>query len=124
MDHAPLSSTGRSEIDQLRADNNALHSMLIGLLLVLIVVSGTVFVFLLRQAHYAKQDLNMIGPSYTNARLQYDRSRAIIDDAVKKLQDFGRTNADFVPVLAKYNLLENASPTTSAPKGARAPAKK
>ncbi len=109
-------------MDELKSQNDALHSMLVGLLLVLIIVSGTVFVFLLRQVTYAKQDLGMVQVGYTNAVGQYERSRTVIDETVKKLQEFGRTNADFVPILAKYNLLENA--TSSTPKGARPPAKK
>ncbi len=122
MENEPLNSVPRSEIAELKTACDSLHSTLVGLLLVLILVSGTICVFLLRQATYAKMDLNMVYPGYTNAMAQYERTRPIIDETVKKLQDFGRTNADFVPILAKYNLLPGA--TSAPPQGAHSPTKK
>lgn len=123
MDYEPIRPTApTNEVAELKATCDSLYSILVGLLLVLIPVSGTVCVYLLRQATYAKMDLNMLYPSYTNAMAQYERTRPIIDETVKKLQDFGRTNADYVPILAKYNLLPGA--TSAPPQTARPPTKK
>ena len=125
MENEPLPSASpsspSSNVEELRAQYNSLHSLLVSVLLLLIVIGGTFWVFLMRQAAYAKTDLGAVRVGYTNALVQFERTRPIIDETVKKLQDFGRTNADFVPILAKYNLLQAA---TSAPPATARPAKK
>lgn len=122
MDNDPLRPPSSPVSTDLGAAYDSLHSLLVGVLLVSIVVSGTLCVFLLRQATYAKLDLNMVSAGYTNAAAQYERTKSIIDETVKKLQDFGRTNSDFVPILAKYNLLPGTN--SAPPQTGRTPAKK
>ncbi len=122
MENEPLHPPATPQVAELKAAYDSLYSVVVGLLLVLIPIAGTVCVYLLRQATYAKGDLNMLYPTYTNAMAQYERTRPIIDETVKKLQDYGRTNADFAPILAKYNLLPGA--TSAPPQTARPPLKK
>ncbi len=121
MEQEPLRPSGPSELAELKSQYNSLHSTLVAALLLMIVVSGTIWIFMMRQAKTAKLDLDMIGVNYINAMVQFERTKPVIDETVKKMQDFGRTNADFVPILSKYNLLPGA---TSAPAGGRPPGKK
>ena len=122
MENEPFHPPPTPQVAELKEAYDSLYSVVLGLLLVLIPIAGTVCVFLLRQATYAKGDLNMVSLGYTNAMAQYERTRPIIDETVSKLQAYGRTNADFAPILAKYNLLPGA--TSAAPQTARPPAKK
>ena len=113
MEDQPLSQPSPDDgLAEVKAQYDSLHSLLVSLLLLVIVISGTFWIFLMRQVKTAKTDLNMVRIGYTNAAVQFERTRPIIDETVKRLQEFGRTNADFAPVLAKYNLTSTA---TSAP---------
>ena len=126
MENEPLPPASGSEIAELKAQYNSLHSLLVSLLLLMIVVSGTLWVYLLRQVTYAKIDLSYTFISYTNTLAQAERMQPAVEQTVKKFQDFARTNPDFAPIFAKY-IPQSASPTatTSAPpKTAKAPGKK
>ncbi len=116
MENEPLHSpTASSELADLRAQCNSLHSLLVSLLLLMIVLGGTFWIFMMRQASYSKQDGGVAFINYTNAQAQFERTRPIIDETVKKLQAFGKTNADFVPILSKYNLLQATPSPSPAP---------
>ena len=108
---APVSEP-QDEVSNLRSQLDSLHHTVVSVMLLLIVISGTFWIYLLRQARTAKNDLEyMIKPSWTNVMVQFQRNGPIIDETVKKLQEFGRTNADFAPVLAKYGLKPGAPAT-------------
>jgi len=80
-------------------------------MVLMIIISAILGFFLMNQAKLAQTDQRVVQMSYTNAVAQYERNQPTIEQAVKKFQDFARTNADFVPILAKYNLPS----ATSAP---------
>ncbi len=126
MEHEPLPAASGSEIAELKAQYNSLHSILVSLLLLMIVVSGTLWLYLMRQAKYAKVDLSFTYISYTNTVAQAERMQPAIEQTVKKFQDFARTNPDFAPIFAKYipqSALATAA-TSAPPKTAKAPGKK
>ncbi len=124
----PTSPTPQSQLAEVQADYNALHSFLLALLLVLIVISGTIWYFFMKQTRNIGNDLLFLTPVYTNTVAQYQRAAPIIDETFAKMQAFGRTNPDFVQILAKYGLqpagvpVGPAQPAVTRPPAA--PAKK
>jgi hypothetical protein len=123
----PQASVSSTSDVQDRLDS--LQHLLVSVLILMIIIGGTFWIFMMRQFRATSADLEFVKVQATNVMSQYQRNGPIIDDVVKKLQDFGRTNADFVPILAKYGLQPGAGtvpgaatrPSTSAP--AKAPKK-
>jgi hypothetical protein len=100
----PLPS--QAELTELQSKYNHLQQLVSSLLLVLIVISGTLTIFLLRQWRFAKADLEAITPQATQLLMQYTNNYALSQDFVKKLADYGRTHSDFGPIVLKYHLNE------------------
>jgi hypothetical protein len=113
------------QLQELQAQSDSLHHFLVSILLVLILISGTFWIYLRRQAKTANADLQVIRMQWTNAMVQFQRSAPIMDQMAKKLQEFSRSNPDYAPILAKYIRpgATNAAPGTQAP-GVLAPGSK
>jgi hypothetical protein len=94
-----------------------LRSTVISILLLLVVVSGTLTIYLLRQVRYAKSDLNAFRPQATQIISDYARlTRPRMDVVLKAVEDYGRTHSDYVPILTKYGLKPAAAaPAPAAP---------
>jgi energy-converting hydrogenase Eha subunit F len=92
------------------ADTNAelaaLKSQLFTLLLALIVVSGTLTVYLYRQDSLVNKDIQQI--QQVDANLA--RSENAIGEFVGKLWAYGQKHPEFLPVLKKYGV-----PSAKAP---------
>jgi hypothetical protein len=92
--------------------------------LVLIVISGTLGIFLLRQYKFAKTELDALTPAATQLISDYTNNYAMTQDFLKKLAEYGRTHQDFGPIVAKYHLDDalpkpgTTSPTNSLPASA------
>jgi hypothetical protein len=82
------------------AELAALKSQLFTLLLALIVVSGTLTVFLYRQASLVNKDILQ----FKQADANLTRSENAIGDFVGKLWAYGQKHPEFMPVLKKYGL--------------------
>jgi hypothetical protein len=107
--------------NDLQAQYEALRHLVVSILILVIVISGTLNIYLLRQWRTASKDLAAIRPQAAQMFADYQRvSFPQINDFVKKVTDFGRTHADFVPILAKYGL-KAAEPTGSVPPAATSP---
>ena len=103
------------EMAQLREQYDSLHHLVVSVLLLLIVISGTLWIFLRREMRTASADLEAILPSWTNAMAQFQRNGKIIDDTVAKFADFGKANPDFVPILSKYGIKPGAAANAPGP---------
>ena len=95
----------------------ALRRQTFTLLLALIIVSGTLTVFLYRQASLTRRDIAAIKPQATQIIQAYAQNAPNIQNFVKQLAAFGATHPDFRPVLQKYGIppAGTAAPVT-APK--------
>ena len=101
--------------NDLQAQYDALHHLVVSILILVIVISGTLNIYLLRQWRTASKDLAGIRPQAAQMIAEYQRvSAPLMTDFVKKITDYGRTHPDFAPVLAKYGL-KPAGPTGAAP---------
>lgn len=74
------------------------------LLVILLVVSGTFCIFLVRQVSYAHKDLTVARQLVANGQS--------MDKLLQGLAEYTRTHPDFAPVLAKNGLTLNTNPAT------------
>ena len=108
----------------LQAQIDSLRSLINTLLVLAIVISGTLNIYFLRQYRNAKTDLRAIRPQAIAMWTEYEKkSGPAMDEFVAKITQYGRTHADFAPIMEKYQL--NKAPVTGgAPAAAQAPKKK
>jgi hypothetical protein len=105
--------------EDLSAQIAALRRQVLTLLLALIVVSGTLTVFLYRQARLAGSDLAQINLVINN----FNQNRPALDNFVNQLAVYGSKNPDFAQqVLKKYGIVPPPPAAPAAP--APAPPKK
>jgi hypothetical protein len=93
-----------AELNELRTQCNQLHQLMSSLLLVLIIVSGTLSVFLNRQYRFVKSELDSIAPQAAQLWMEHTNNFAATQDFAKKLAEYGRTHPDFAPIVDKYRL--------------------
>ena len=91
----------------------ALKRQMFTLLVALSVVSGTLTVYLYRQASVTGKDLDAIRPQAMQIIGAFNKNQKLIVQFVNALGVYGQTHPDFRPVLAKYGMV--------APVGAAAP---
>jgi hypothetical protein len=104
--------------DQLQGQYEALRHLVVSILILVVVISGTLNIYLLRQWRSTKKDLEESRPQFAQMVTGYQHS---MNNFVIPVTEYGRTHADFVPVLAKYGL-KPATPTNPPPATASPPA--
>jgi len=95
----------------LASEMSALRNQVYILLLALIVVSGTLTVYLYRQASITGKDINASNQLIANV----NQNQTQIIAFANQLAAYGRTHPDIVPLLTKYGIGPNGIPT-GAPK--------
>ncbi len=113
------SRSDSSDLNDLRLETAGLRQLLISLIILMIVLSGTLNLYLLRQSRTARADLVAIKPQVTQMVADYNKMNApVINDFVQKLVDFGQKHPDFMPIVQKYGLVRAIGGTnTVAPQG-------
>jgi hypothetical protein len=100
------------EPENLGAQCAALQRQVFTLLIALFVVSGTLTVFLWRQARYAQKDIEAVKAPAAQLIQAFNQEKPGMDKFVGQLVEYGRAHPDFVPILNKYRI---PLTTTSAP---------
>ena len=109
--------------NDLLAQFGALRHLVTSILILVIVISGTFNIYLLRQYKSVSRELAQMQPQAAQIIADYQqKSGPLMDDFVNKITEYGRTHADFAPIMAKYNLKPTAA--ASVPTAAPAPAAK
>jgi hypothetical protein len=124
MDNLDNKTPVQPDLNDLQAQYDALRHLIVSLMLLVVVISGTLNIYLLRQWRSTSKDLTAIRPQATQMIAEFQKvSGPLMQDFVKKIGDYGRTHPDFAPVLAKYGLKANtptnpasATPAATAPK--------
>ena len=99
---------------------SALASQLQLLQLALIILSGTFATYLYIQVHRARIDLTVLKQVFLPMDQQFVTQEKPLGDAfIGKLSEYGRTHADFLPILKKYQI---PVATAAPPPAALAPA--
>jgi hypothetical protein len=93
----------------------ALRHQVFTLLLALVVVSGTLTVFLYRQASVNSKDIAAIKPQATQIIQAFAQTRTSMETFVKQITAYGSTHPDFQPILRKYGIVSNAPVAPAAP---------
>jgi hypothetical protein len=115
MNESETNSAAQTELmDQIVA----LRHQVFTLLLALVVVSGTLTVYLYRQASLAGKDVAMIKPQATKIIELFNQRHASMDNFVKQLAAYGNTHPDFQPILRKYGIVPPSAGAPAAPKPA------
>ena len=94
----------------------ALRHQVFTLLLALVVVSGTLTVYLYRQASVTGKDIAAIKPQATQIIKVFGENRVGMENFVKQLSAYGSTHPDFQPILIKYGIVEQPATAPAAPK--------
>ncbi len=122
MDNLDTPTPSQPGANDLQAQVDGLRHLVVSLLILVIVMSGTLNIYLLRQWRSVSKDLAGVRQQAAQMMAEYQKvTGPLMTDFVKKLTEYGRTHADFAPVLAKYNIrppgATNAPPTapTSPP---------
>jgi len=109
----PLEQEQVAEPTDLPAKVESLQNLVVSVLILGIVISGTLNIYLLRQWRFSKADLANIGPRAAQVISEYQKGDGPkMDEFIKKITDFGRTHPDFVPVLAKYGIKPTSAQAT------------
>jgi hypothetical protein len=121
MDNLDLKTPVQPDVNDLRAQCNQLRQLIASLLILVIVISGTLGIYLLRQWQSSRKDLAAIRPQAAQMIAEYQKvSGPVMSDFVKKITDYGRSHPDYAPVLAKYGI-RPAGPTNTPPTGLGSP---
>jgi hypothetical protein len=87
------------------------------LLIMMVILTATVSIFMLRQVLYMKRDLAALRPTAAQVIQNYRQEAPMLDAFVAKLAEYGRTHPDFAPVAQKYQLQNYTNaPAATAPK--------
>jgi len=102
-----------ADLNLLQAQVEALGSMVMSVLILLIVLAATFDLFLMRQIKDTRADL----PNLRNYVAQLQRNGVAIDEFARKLGDYGKTHPDFGPILTKYGIKPAVTPVTAPATG-------
>ena len=114
MDNLDLKTPVQDDANDLRTQYDQLRQLVASVLILVIVISGTLGIYLLRQWQSSRKDLATIRPQASQMIAEYQKSGPLMSEFVKQISDYGRTHPDFAPVLAKYGL-RPAGPTNTPP---------
>ena len=120
MDNLEKPAPANDELSQLQAQCDSLRHLVVSVLVLLVVVSGTLTIFLWRQVKNSQLELENMRPQVGLMMAEYQKTVGpIMDDFVRKLADYGKAHADFNPILGKYiRVGPPASPGPVAPPAA------
>jgi hypothetical protein len=114
MDNLDNKTPLQTDANDVQAELEALRHLVVSILILLIIVSGTFTIYLLRQWRTTTKDLSIVRPQVQQMVGVYSKDEAPwMQDILKKLTDYGRTHPDYMPILSKYNI--RSSTTTGAP---------
>lgn len=88
-------------VDQNSSEIAALKNQVFTLIIALIVISGTLTVYLYRQSSLASKDL--VQAKQLNALVT--QNEAALGNFINKLTAYGEKHPDFLPVLKKYGIM-------------------
>ena len=115
MDNLENPTATHTDANDLQAQLESVRHLIVSVLILLIVVSGTFSIYLLRQYRSTKLDLAIYGPQVKQVMAEYNRISVPMNEFVKQIVDYGRTHPDFAPVLNKYGIKSGAPAPVIAP---------
>src|SRR5262245_58524000 len=128
MDEIETKTPAQPDLTELRAQYEALRHLVVSMLVLAVVVSGTLTIYLLRQYRFTHSELVQFRPGATQMITEYQKIRGPVQDQfLMRLTEYGRTHPDFAPIMNKYGLKpptpSNAAPAAVSPPAATTPKK-
>ena len=121
MDNLDIKTPAQSGANDLQEQCDNLRHLVVSILILVIVISGTLNIYLLRQWRTTSKDLAAIRPQASQMIADYQKvSAPMMNDFIKKINEYGHAHPDFAPVLAKYGIKPTVS-TGAAPATAGSP---
>ncbi len=87
-----------------QSEISALRQQVFILLIALVVVSGTLTVYLYRQASILRKDIAAVEPQARQIIAAFNQNQPLINNFVNQLVVYAQTHPDFRPVLAQYGI--------------------
>jgi hypothetical protein len=118
-----------------REQFNALRHLVVSVMVLLAVVSGTFNLYMWKRWRDVNRELENVRPQADQIAKAVTNLQKVevpaMQEFVRKMTEYGRTHPDFAPTLAKYNIRPSATPAapatgapTSVAPAAAAPQKK
>jgi hypothetical protein len=108
----------QTEPVDLQTELDSLRHFVLSVLILLIVISGTLNIYMYYQFKSVGRDLDSVRPLVANLRNSYYKGDGpAIERFVKDCMEYGKTHPDFAPYLDKYGL----RPPPGAPAPVTAP---
>ena len=115
MDTLENKTPAENEVTELRDQVESLRHLVGSMLILLVVVSGTFNIYLLRQWKTSKTDLAVFKPQAANLIASYQKNeQPAVENFIKKMVEYGQTHADFAPILNKYQIKAAPPPPGAA----------
>ena len=108
--------------DETSPQISALQRQVFILLVALVCVSGTLTIFLYRQARLSGKDIDAIKPQAQQVIGAFNQNQVLMKNFVEQLVAYGQKHPDFQPVLRKYGLVPQPGVKPAAQTAAPAPA--
>jgi len=116
MDNPELKTSAPTDSSQWQAQFEDLRHLVVSILILLVVVSGTFSVFLLRHWSQTRRDLAAYRIDASVFVDAYNKQGGPQMDAfVEKLKDYGRTHPDFAQILARYGITPSSPANPATP---------
>jgi hypothetical protein len=122
QEHIASSAGATTELDELREQHAGLRRQMVNMLILVIILSGALNMFLLRQYTYARKDLANVRPQAQQVINAYKKDAPIMGEFVRRLAEYGKTHPDFEPIVTKYNLHPQQAQAPAGAPSAAAPA--
>jgi hypothetical protein len=115
MDTLENKTPAENEVTELRDQVESLRHLVGSMLILLVVVSGTFNIYLLRQWKTSKTDLAVFKPQAANLIASYQKNeQPAVENFIKKMVEYGQTHPDFAPILNKYQIKAAPPPAGAA----------
>lgn len=97
-------STAADDSSDLREQIESLRHLVGSILIFLVIVSGTLTIYLKRQVKTITDEIDGFRPGANNAIANYQKQqKPAMEEFAKKIQQYGQTHPDFAPTLAKWD---------------------
>jgi len=92
----------QNDLARLQVHYDALRQLVNTMLILLVVVSGTLTIFLLHQYKLVHREVVNFRLQYNSITAQYQQIKPKMDEFERRIGDFAHTHPDFAAILSKY----------------------
>ena len=115
MNDVKDSPSAENNVAHLEAECACLRQQVWMLLVLMVVISGTVTIYLFRQAVITRKDVEQLRPQIQQGMQLFSQKRAELENWAKQLNAYATTHPDFLPILVKYGFTPVTPSATNSP---------